>query len=670
MKIVLFLSDNQFVEGILLDVKKDYLVVNVNQNVFYIALEHIQGLSKNSKGFRVPLKKIPYLNLDTLADVLMALQYNLVSINSLGKQAIFGMLSKISEDHIILIDNMEQLYIQKSYISNIYKGKYEIYERDAHIHKEPAIEESSSHLNVEPKEQLDPSLDEEIENCQHNEEVIVKQIKITNKSESEKYVEEPINAKLTEVETDSVNVINEHLVTHPMNEIIKETSLLQLDTQDLVDKTEDNERHEEPSQEGIIRDIAPRMNDESKEQLDSSLEEEIEHHQHNEEVIAKLIQTTNKNESEKYVEEPINAKLTEVETDSVNVTNEHLVTHPMNEIIKETNLLQLDTQDSVDKTEANERREEPGQERILRDIAPRMNDESKEQLDYSTEEEIQVNQHEEQVMIKRIQSKNIKEAKKYVETPIMKKHYRREMEDANVSNENLEDHPKTEVKEKFNLSHLYKQNLLNMDEKLSLEVDHQDILKSEKNIISEEQYMIANPRFRRKKKRKLKSICCTIKNNKHVICQKKLEASEFPVHEEDSNKVAHRSKRFKSLIHPTGDNTSNNKLKSNENFDVLDENPKPTETCTSPLSLRQINPKEEKAILEKQYYALMKHASRKYVEMQHSTESFMSLEIFFLPVRKISINEEATVKGQYYSLMKHAEKMYCQLKDERLKNEI
>ncbi|QUW23671.1 DUF2642 domain-containing protein [Sporosarcina sp. Marseille-Q4063] len=609
MKIVLFLSDHQFVEGILLDVKKDHLVVDVDQNVFYIALEHIQGLSKNSKGLRILPKKVPYLNIDTLADVLMVMQYNWVSVNSLGKQAYFGMLSKVSEDYIILIDNMEQLYIRKSYISNIYKGQYE--ERNAHIHKEPAIEESSSHINVETNEHLDTTEDEEIEHDQHNEEVIVKQIEATDKNESEKSVEVSIKTKLTEVETEiTVNVINEHLEIHPINEIIKETSLLQLDTQDLADKTEDNERQEGPKQESIIRDIASRMNDGSKEQLNSSLDEELEHDQHNEKVIVKQIETTDEIESEKSVEVPINMKLTEVETDSVNVTNEHPETHPMNETIKETGLLQLDTLDLAEKIEDNERNEEPSQERIIQDIAPRINDESKEQLDSSAEEEeeeeIQVNQHEERVRIKHIQSKNIKETKEHIEN----------------------------------------------------------------RIISDEQYTHIIPRVRRKKKRRLKTTCCTIKNIQHAISQKELDrAIEFPVHEEDSYKVARRSKRMKSLSHPTGDNTSNNKLKSDENFDVLVEKTKPVETYTSPLSLRQ-NPKEEKAILERQYYALMKHASKKYVEMQHCPDCFMPLEIFYLPVRKEIHNEKATIKKQYYSLMKHAEKMYCQLKDERLKNEI
>jgi hypothetical protein len=647
---------------------------------------------------------------------LMAMQYNLVSVNSLGKQAFFGMLSKISEDHIILIDNMEQLYIQKSYISNVFKGKYEVYERSAHIHKELIMEESSSNISVETNEHLDSSLDEEIEHDQHKEEVIVKQIETTDKNESEKSVEVLINSKLTEVETDSINVTNKHLEIHPMNEIIKESSKLLLDTRDLVDKTEDNERQEEPSQERIIRDIASRMNDESKEQSKSSLDEEIEDDQGNEEVIVKQIQTTNKNELEKHVEMPINAKLTEAETDSVNVTNEHLVTHPINETIKETSLLQLDTQNLVDKTEDNDRHEVSSQES---DIASFVNDEPKEQLYPSLEEEIENCQHDKEVIVKQIQTTNKSESEKSVEVPINEKLTVVETDSVNVTNEHPETHPINETIKETSLLQLDTQDLadktednerheepgqdriiqdiaprindeskeqlaLSTEEEIHLNqheervmikhIQSKNIKEAKKyiedRIISEEQYTHIIPRVRRKNKRRLKTTCCTIKNNKHAISQKKLDlASEFPVHEEDSYKVARRSKRFKSLIHPTGDNTSNNKLESNENFGVLDENPKPTETYTSPLSLRQINPKEEKAILEKQYYALMKHASRKYVEMQNSPESFISLEIFYLPVGKISINEEATIKGQYYSLMKHAEKMYCQLKDEQLKNE-
>ena len=300
--------------------------------------------------------------------------------------------------------------------------------------------------------------------------------------------------------------------------------------------------------------------------------------------------------------------------------------------------------------------------KIIRDMASRMNDELKQQ-------EIQVIEHEDQVMLKPIQSKKIKEAKKHVETPVVKKNARSEIIDANVNNESLEVDPKTKFMEKFSLSHLDKQNFMNMDGKNSHEVDHKDILKSNNSVISEEQYTLTNPRLRYKRKRKLITKCCTIKNNTDTISRKKIdEVSEFPA--EDFDKVARRSKRIKSLIHPTCDNTSKNKLKSDKNFDISGKKPKLTETNTSPPPLSQINPKEEKAILEKQYYALMKHASRNTFEMHQYPESSLSLKIYFLPVSQVCHNEETMIKKQYYSLMKHAEKMYSQLKEDRLKSEI
>ena len=119
MKIGLFLSDNQFIEGVLLDVKQDHIVVDVNQNIFYFALQHIQFLSKNAKDFRVSSEIVHYVNKNYLVDVLKALRYNWVSINSLSDQVLFGVLSRISDDHVTVINNSELLYIPKSNISNI-----------------------------------------------------------------------------------------------------------------------------------------------------------------------------------------------------------------------------------------------------------------------------------------------------------------------------------------------------------------------------------------------------------------------------------------------------------------------------------------------------------------------------------------------------------------------
>lgn len=90
MEIGFLLSDNQFIKGILLDVKQDHIVVEVNQNVFYFAHQHIQVLSKNAKDFHISSKIVHYVNKNYLADVLKALRYNWVSINSLSDGALLG----------------------------------------------------------------------------------------------------------------------------------------------------------------------------------------------------------------------------------------------------------------------------------------------------------------------------------------------------------------------------------------------------------------------------------------------------------------------------------------------------------------------------------------------------------------------------------------------------
>ncbi|MFF3102604.1 hypothetical protein, partial [Viridibacillus arvi] len=127
-KIGLYLNCNQFIKGTLLEVKQDHLVVDVNDIVHYFSLHQIHVLSKNATDIRNNSKTIPYFDRDLLNDVLKDLKYSWVTINSLSKQFFVGLLSKIADDHIILISNGEQLYIQNSFISNIYKGNYKIEE--------------------------------------------------------------------------------------------------------------------------------------------------------------------------------------------------------------------------------------------------------------------------------------------------------------------------------------------------------------------------------------------------------------------------------------------------------------------------------------------------------------------------------------------------------------
>ncbi|MEX3621337.1 hypothetical protein [Viridibacillus arvi] len=127
-KIGFYLNCNQFVKGTLLEVKQDHLVVDVNDIVHYFSLHQIHALSKNATDIRISSQILPYLDRDHFTDVLKDLKYSWVTINSLSNQLFVGLLSKITDDHIILIRNGEQLYIQNSFISNIYKGNYKIEE--------------------------------------------------------------------------------------------------------------------------------------------------------------------------------------------------------------------------------------------------------------------------------------------------------------------------------------------------------------------------------------------------------------------------------------------------------------------------------------------------------------------------------------------------------------
>ncbi|WP_397536855.1 hypothetical protein [Rummeliibacillus pycnus] len=167
-KIGFYLNDNQFIQGVLLNVKRDHLIVKVDQSVIYFALNQIHACSKNAKDFRVSTQVVPYLNRNNLTDVLDDLKYKWVTINCMTNKTFAGLLSRIYEDHIILLNNTEQLFVQKSYISDIYKGVYESIEH----HQENDVTEdvtedtdqslsSKEESNQLPEPELVPLLEHE-----------------------------------------------------------------------------------------------------------------------------------------------------------------------------------------------------------------------------------------------------------------------------------------------------------------------------------------------------------------------------------------------------------------------------------------------------------------------------------------------------------------------------
>ena len=250
MKIGLFLSDNQFIEGVLLEVKQDHLVVNVNQNVFYFALQHIQALSKNAKDFRVSSEIVHYVDKSYLVDVLKALRYNWVSINSMSDQAHLGVLSRISDDHITVINNSELLYIPKSSVFTI----------NSNISEDQII-------LINKQEQL------EIQDCQIEDQIPSEDTQKTKESERLKIIEVPILEKSAGEVTNGETVTNEKPEAHSDTKVEIYATLLTLLKHNLLNRDKENERREGIIQETAIQDVISDIDDESVGNIDSEVEE-------------------------------------------------------------------------------------------------------------------------------------------------------------------------------------------------------------------------------------------------------------------------------------------------------------------------------------------------------------------------------------------------------------
>ena len=115
----LHLTNNRFVEGILLDVKPKHIVLKTNENIVYFAIHQIQALSQNTTDLSIVKESIPHLVRDDMTDVLIALRYHWVTLNKYNNHNFFGVLSCIYEDYIILIHNKELLYVPISHITDI-----------------------------------------------------------------------------------------------------------------------------------------------------------------------------------------------------------------------------------------------------------------------------------------------------------------------------------------------------------------------------------------------------------------------------------------------------------------------------------------------------------------------------------------------------------------------
>lgn len=278
MKVGLFLRENQFIEGILLDVKQDHVILNVNQNICYFALQHIQAISNNAKDWRIHPQITSYLDRNYLADVLMAFRYNWVTINGWSNQEAHGVLSRITENHIMLINNEELINIPKSYISTIFSR---------------ITEEQINFLNN--REHLD--------------------------------IQQSIPLETNQKVDQQITTNNEMaLVEKSVGEVIEV----------------ENERHRKDRQEKAIHDFLLRMNAESIKQSNSQEDEEIQHSQHIENMVDNYLQPTSNNQSRETKDHIVMEHPVVQEIVVSTIKNEYAEVQSKVEVIEKSDLLLLD----------------------------------------------------------------------------------------------------------------------------------------------------------------------------------------------------------------------------------------------------------------------------------------------------------------------------------------
>jgi len=322
MEIGLFLRDKQFIEGVLLDIKQDHIIVNVNQKIVYLAFQHIQALSKNAKDLRISTEVVHYVDRDNLIDVLKALRYNWVSINSFSEQLLFGVLSKISDDHITVINNSELLYIPKSYLSTI-----------------------SSNVSNEQINILNTQEQAVIKDCQLEDIITSEHTKNTKEIERVTNVENPILEMSSRVGVEDENVTYEQSESQQKTREEMYAALLKLLKHNLLNKDVDNELREEVFQERTVRGFIIDTDDKTKRQSDSSVIE-VQDCQVEEQVIVEQTQTINENKLIKSLKAPF------IEDSAEEVTKENYEVNSQavsNEVLNLSRVLKDDLQEQVSK---------------------------------------------------------------------------------------------------------------------------------------------------------------------------------------------------------------------------------------------------------------------------------------------------------------------------------
>ncbi|UXH43132.1 hypothetical protein N5C46_15725 [Rossellomorea vietnamensis] len=122
-QINIVLNDGTKLSGQLAEVSMDYLTVYSSENeTLYYPISQIQAVTKNSKYVEALPVMDDHLKGEKMADVLSQSLLSWVTINGSGKASYSGILSAVEEDHIILTQGKDRVYLKHASVLNIYDG--------------------------------------------------------------------------------------------------------------------------------------------------------------------------------------------------------------------------------------------------------------------------------------------------------------------------------------------------------------------------------------------------------------------------------------------------------------------------------------------------------------------------------------------------------------------
>ncbi|WP_061808912.1 hypothetical protein [Rossellomorea vietnamensis] len=122
-QINIVLNDGTKLSGQLAEVSTDYLTVYSSENeTLYYPISQIQAVTKNSKDVEALPVTDDHLKGEKMSDVLSQSLLSWVTINGSGKASYSGILSAVEEDHIVLTQGKDRVYLKHASVLNIYDG--------------------------------------------------------------------------------------------------------------------------------------------------------------------------------------------------------------------------------------------------------------------------------------------------------------------------------------------------------------------------------------------------------------------------------------------------------------------------------------------------------------------------------------------------------------------